>query len=171
MGDDFAPIIEEIDYVLAEMAALKASGPCLHILHKLHEPGTDCCPGEEVAIVSLVYRAHEIIIRLSPAQSLLIDYLARCRLPQSASQLEVGIRNDRFCARHGAKARTREKYARRIGRTSIKVHVERIRRALQDAFREAGVDLDPFQVLASETTTGNQVLYKLRAHVDWTHAC
>lgn len=106
MGDEFAPIIEEIDYALAEMAALKDSGPHLRILHKLHEPGTDSHPGEQTALVSLVHRAREIIIPLSPAQNLLMDYLARCRLPQSASQIETGVRNDPFCARHGASVDT-----------------------------------------------------------------
>jgi hypothetical protein len=170
MGDEFAPIIEEVDFALAEMAALKASGPHLRILHKLHQSGTNCCPGEQIALVSFVYRTRAVIIPLSPTQNLLVDYLARCRLPGTASQIEAGVRSDPFCVHHGANARTRGKQTRTIGRMSVKVHIERIRRALQIAFREAGVEqLDPYRVLVSEPTTGNQVLYALKGHVDWTH--
>jgi hypothetical protein len=169
MDDEFAPVIEEIDFALAEMAALKAAGPHLKILHRWHEAGTDCAPGEETALIWFVYRAREFVVPLPLAERLLVDYWAHCRLPQTASQIEAGFRADPYCSRHGANARTLRKQTRNIGRTSVRVYVERIREALQIAFTEAGVNLDPYQVLASKRTTGNQILYQLKAYVDWIH--
>ena len=46
---------------------------------------------------------------------------------------------------------------------------KRIRAALQLAFREAGLELDPQRVLVSERTVGNEVGYRLRATVEWVH--
>ena len=46
MVDEFAPIIEEIDFALEEQSALRVSGPTFVMLHRFGVAGTvDCAPG------------------------------------------------------------------------------------------------------------------------------
>jgi len=169
MNDKFAQVIEEVELVLAESAQLIETGPQFRIVHDLHVPGTNCRAGEEISVILLVYRSRVYLVKLSLALRILFDYLARHRLPQSAAQIEAGIRRDFFAARHGANARTRQKQTRRVSRSGVKEYVKRIRQALGMAFQEAGLNLDPTGVLVSEETVGNEVIYRLKAAVDWTH--
>ena len=45
----------------------------------------------------------------------------------------------------------------------------RTREALGLVFQDAGVSLDPFEILHSEETLGNEVGYRLKARVEWVH--
>jgi len=93
MVDEFAPIIEEIDFALEELAALRASGPNFTIVHRFRAAGTNCAPGEEVALVSLGYGSRTIPLRLALALRIFFEYLARHRhISQSAAQIEAGPR-------------------------------------------------------------------------------
>ena len=169
-NDEFLPIIEEVDVLVAEIRALNSGGPHFRILHRFHQPGSDCAPGEEVAGVYLVHRGREFFIRLSLALRLLFDYLARhSRLPQSATQIEAGIRADRFYTQHAASARGRGKTTRNIPRSYVRVYIERLRSALKNVFDEAGLSMDVRGVLLSQATVMNEVGYRLKANSEWTH--
>ncbi len=140
------------------------------ILHRFHKPGSDCLPGEEIGLIWLVVGSREYSLNFPLALRILFDYLARHRwLPQSSVQIEAGIRRDAFCLRHGANARTSHKQTRRISRSTVKEYVKRIRQALSIAFGEAGLNIDPAQVLTSEPRIGNEVAYRLKATVEWMH--
>jgi len=170
MNDSATLVAEEIEFLLAESVRLSASGPRLRILHRLHKPGTDCLPGEEVAGVWLVNRSRDYPLKLSLALRLLLDYLARNRwLPQSATQIEAGMLHDRFSLRHGSNARTAHKQIRHFSHSTVKEYVKRIRQALGMAFSEAGLNLDPTRVVLSEQTVTNEVVYRLKAAVEWAH--
>ena len=56
-----------------------------------------------------------------------------------------------------------------ISRSLLKVYVPRFCKALKIASREAGLALNPNFVLITEQTDGNEVLYRLRAKVEWRH--
>ena len=169
--DKFVPLLRTIDLVLAEQRELAAGGPDLTIWHRFQEPGTlGCKPGEEIWLVSLGWIGRHIPLKLSLALRILIDYLARHRhVPQSASQIEAGIRSDLFYAKHGSNVKTVSGQSRAICRSAVKVYVQRFRRAIGIAFLDAGLMLDPNLVLVSETTDGNEILYRLKAKVDWCH--
>ncbi len=171
MTDDrFAPVIEEVEFLIAETKEYESAGPHFKVLHRFQREGTDCLPGEEVALVSLVHRSREFPIRLSLALRVLFDYLARHRhLPQSSAQIQAGTRNDAFCVRHGANAEACAKQAPRISRRGVKEYIKRLRFALRAVFLEAGLKLNPYRVLSSEATESNQVVYRLRASIDWVH--
>lgn len=169
MNDRFAPVIEEVEMLIAESSQLMAAGPRFHIVHRFHVPGTNCQAGEEVAVIWLIHQSRAYPLRLPLALRIFFDYLARHRLPQSAAQIEAGIRRDSFASSHGANARTSRKQTRRIGSSSVKEYAKRIRQALGVAFSEAGLHVDPARVLLSESTVGNEVLYRLKAAVEWTH--
>lgn len=163
-------VLEEVDVLIAEATELAACGPHCVIVHRFHEPGTDCCPGEEILAVWLIYRGRRYLLHLSTATLLLFDFFARHRrLSQTASQIAAGIRRDPFCARHGKADGTSRRKTRRFARASIKEYVARICQALAGAFAEAGIPLDPRNVLLSDPTVGNQVGYRLRASIEWVH--
>lgn len=169
-NDELLPIIEEIDVLVAEIRELSSSGPHFRILHRFHEPGSDCAPGEEVAGIYLVHHGQEYFIRLSLALRLLFDYLARhSRLPQSATQIEAGIRADRFYICNARAAMGKEKFTRTIPRSYVRVYIGRLRLALDDVFCESGLPMEAHAVLRSEETAMNEVGYRLMASFEWMH--
>lgn len=170
MNGKFAPVFHGVDVCLAESRRLAGRGPHFKIVHRFREAGADCLPGEEVAWILLIYRSHEYVLRLPLSLLLLFDYLARNRrFPQSAAQIVSGLRCDAFYVRHAANAKTGAKRTRKFSHGSIKEYVKRLRRALKAAFREAKLSLDPFAILVSMPTEGNQVCYQLKVSVEWIH--
>ena len=170
MSDQFDPIIVGVDLLLAELARLASRGPHFLIVHRFRRLGTDCNSGEEVAGIWLMHRGRRFTLRLSTAPAILFDYLARYRwLPQSATQIETGMRDDRFCARHAANTTMAGRKRRRVSRIAVKQYVKRIREALRMTLAEAGITLNPSDILVSEPTTTNEVRYRLRATFHWSH--
>jgi hypothetical protein len=165
-----AILLHNVDLLLAELAELRSSGTHFRIQHRFRKPGTDCAPGEEILAVCLVHRRREHILRLSLALRILFDYLARhSRLPQSAAQIEAGIRADRFYTQHTATVMRNEKFTRNIPRSYVRVYIERLRLALEIAFQEAGLPMSSSAVLLSQETVMNEVGYRLKASFEWVH--
>jgi hypothetical protein len=139
-------------------------------VHRFREPGTLCASGEEIAVVGLAHRGQLHPLRLSLALRMLIDYLAkRSHFPQSASQIEAGIRADPFYMKHGTNAMFHNGLKRRICRSAIKEYVKRLRLALELTFEEASLNIDPRQVIVSEPTVTNETGYRLKATIEWFH--
>lgn len=160
-----------VDVMLAEASALKTRGPHFRIIHRFADPETPglCVAGEQVVGVFLYHRGHEFQVPLSTSLLLLFDYLAKHRrLPMSAKSIVAGMASDPFCRKHGLRGLS-GLLTRRISRRSVKVYIGRIRAALAEAFREAGLTTDPALVLVAEETTSNEVAYRLRATVDVAH--
>jgi hypothetical protein len=170
VNDEFLPILDEVDLLVAEMHELHASGPHFRIYHRFHRQGTVCAPGEEILAICFIHRGKEYHLKLSLALRILFDYLARhSRFPQSATQIEAGIRASRFYTEHGASIMGRGQFTRSIPRTCVKVYVERLRSAIENIFREAGFLIDARAVLLSERTVMSEVDYRLRAGFEWVH--
>ena len=88
------------------------------------------------------------------------------RFPQSARQIEAGAHADRFSARHAAAVMGSGTFTRHITRSCVKVYIERLRLALEKAFREAGLQMDARIVLLSQETVMNEVGYRLKASIE-----
>jgi hypothetical protein len=156
--------------LVTELRELNDEGPHFRIVHRFHVPGTDCAPGEEVAGVYLIYRGREFHLRLSLALRLLFDYLARhSHLSQSATQIEAGIRADRFYAEHAANVHGSAKQIRSIPRSYVRVYMDRLRSALQRALQEASLELCVDRVLISQATVMNEATYRIKACIEWVH--
>jgi hypothetical protein len=168
MKDSFEPVIDKVDLMLAELRGMRSLGPQFKIVHRFRIPGCLCAPGEEVFMIALVHHAHEFPLRLSLAQRILFDYLAHSRFPQSAGQIELGIRASTFYRKHAANV-ARSDLNRAVSRSGIKTYVRRIRQALAMAFSESGLHADPNKVMVARPTVSNQVGYVLRATCDWIH--
>lgn len=167
---NFGNVLESVDLLLLELKMLLAVGPHFKILHHYRQPGSDCAPGEEVAGVYLVHRAKEFLIHLSCPLLLVFDYLGHhSHLPQTASQIVSGLRANPFYQKHGANTAARLHPMRRIGRSSLKVYIQRLRGALGEAFHDAQLQLDPYNVLVSEETSSNVAAYRMRATFEWIH--
>jgi len=170
MGDEFISVVQKVDLVIAETAEFAQSGPRFRIVHRFWQPGTLCTPGEEIAAVFLVYHSREYTLRLSQAQRLFFDYLAHhSRYPQSATQIEAGIRSNLFYMKHASRVPLNDKLVRRIPRSAVRVYIPRLRAALADAFKDAGLQIDPCAFVISRKTTTKEVGYQLRATFEWIH--
>jgi hypothetical protein len=171
ISERFIPLVRTIDLVLAEQRQFEAAGPSLTIWHRFQEPAIiGCKPGEEILMLALNALGREVPIRLSLATKIVIDYTARhLHVPQNASQIEAGIRSNPFYLAYGSNAKIVVRRIPKICRSVVRVYVARFRRALALAASDAGIMLDPSRVLISETTDGNEILYRLRARVEWRH--
>jgi hypothetical protein len=170
VNNDLERIIEEVDLLVAELRELNEEGPHFRIVHRFHTPGTHCAPGEEIAGIYLVHRGREYHLRLSLALRLLFDYLARhSHLPQSATQIEAGIRAERFYTEHAASMVETGKLTRSIPRSYVKVYIERLGIALKCAFHWANLELATHAALITEETVMNEVGYRLKGVVEWFH--
>lgn len=158
INGDVEPIVREVDFLLAEAAALRALGPRIQIRYQLRKNGI------EIMSVSLVYRARAYHLRLSARARVLVDYLAKRRLPLSAAQIRTGVGSGQFYKYilDGGEGR---REVRRFNH--VRVHIKRIRDAFADVFREAEMDADPYRVLISEPANGRTVLYLLRCSTEW----
>jgi hypothetical protein len=141
----------------------------LRILHRFSEEGTlFCSPGEEIWAVVLVTQDKEIPLKLGLALRLVADYLARTRhIPQSATQIAAGLRYSAFHLKHGHRGGISQR--RKISRSFVREYVKRLRQALEIAFLEAGVAIDARRILLSHATTGTEILYQLKAVIEWVH--
>jgi hypothetical protein len=168
MSVDFQPVLYKAEFLLLEHSSHKSSGPTVQIVHRFRAGKFGCQPGEEVFQVSLLHRGRRTLISLSLALRLLFNYLASYRrTPQSATQIASGINASEFYALHGMNAGVPSR--RNISRTAIKEYIKRIRQALDSGLREAGIPLRSSEVLIGQATAGNEVLYRLRAAVEWIH--
>ncbi len=168
--NSLSSVLNGVDLLLAELKNLRKAGSHFCIIHRFRMPGSDCLPCEEIFAVFLVHRGREYHLRLSLALRILFDYLARhTRLPQSARQIELGVRADDFYKKHARNATGRSVLTRSIPRSAVKVYVKRLHRALSWAFQEANIGMDPGDVLIAQKTVGNEVGYQLKARCDWTH--
>ena len=169
-NDELMTIVEEIDVLVAEIRELNSAGPHFRIIHRFHLPGTDCAAGEEVAGIYLVHRGREYLVPLSLALRLLFDYMARhTHLPQSAAQIEAGIRAERFYVEHASAVTGFGKFSRGIPRSYVKVYFERLRLALKRQFRKANLRMDAADVVITQETVMSEVGYRLRATFEWVH--
>jgi hypothetical protein len=163
-------VIEKVDLLLAELAELRANGPHFRVVHRFCSQTAICAPGEEIFAIYFMYRGHEFLLRLPLALRMLFDYLARhSRLPQSAAQIEAGIRADPFYTYHATNVPGHRGFTRRIPRSFVRVYVERLRVALGNAFTCGGLSMNPRNVLVSEATVMNEKGYRLKASIEWTH--
>jgi hypothetical protein len=170
MSIRFSRLIEEVEFLAAERRLVATTGPSFKIWHRYHMPGTPCMPGEECAAIFLFQDGREFCLPLSLTARLVFDFLAKHpRLPQSAAQITAAMKADPFYHLHGANAAAHVRLTRKISRSSIKVYVERLRIALQQTFRDAEIQIDPFSVLVSKETSSNEVGYQLRARIEWIH--
>lgn len=171
LAKDSWTILKAVDLLIAEISRFRSAGPHFRIVYRFRMPGSiGRLPGLEVYAVFLVHRGREYQLRLTLAQRIVFDYLAKhCRVAQSARQIELGIRADDFYQFHAKNANGRTVLTRRIPRSSIKVHITRLHEALVIAFREAGMLVDPRSVLIIQDTVGNEVLYRLKATCSQTY--
>ncbi len=168
MWNDMRPVARNAELLLMELSDLVQAGPQIQIVHRFHRPETECQEGEEVWAAYLIFRSRQIHLPLSLAVRLVLDYLARTRhVPQNASQITAGMRASVFYHRHGMNSGGISR--RKISRSAIKEYVKRIRKALDIAFREAGLPLDSKRTLISKETVGNETHYQLLARVEWVH--
>jgi hypothetical protein len=102
-------------------------------------------------------------------ERLVFDFLAHHRrIALDSLQIVAGLSGDWFYRDHAANSG--HKQVKRIRRATVKVLIQRIRKAMASTLARAGLRLDPYDVLRSCPAEGtNRVLYKLHGDVRWVH--
>jgi hypothetical protein len=165
----FIPLVEEIDFQLAQRRYLRAQGFHLIVTHLDHVPGTICVPGEMIGGISVGGFGEPLSLGFTHMSLLLMDCLCRYRLPLSAQRIEQIMNSDPFYVRYAANGIGRNQVIARPDRKSVRAYVNKIRKQMELVFRELGTVIDPSQILVSETTESNIVLYRLKTTVEVQH--
>jgi hypothetical protein len=160
-------LLEAVDLLLSEMNNFERNGPCFQIIHRFSQGS--CAPGEEISTILLAYNSNLYQLPLALSQRFVFDFLAQHRrIGMDSSQIVSGLSSDWFYRDHAANSGHRQ--LKKIRRPTVKVLVQRIREAMESAFAEAKVKVDPYEVLCSCLAEGSKrVLYKLHADVRWQH--
>lgn len=171
MNEYSVELQRKIDLSLHELTSLRAKGPCFRVVHRSSAFGSiGCTVGEEVFRIYLLSRSRAYFARFPLSQRLLFDNFARHRpVPRSAAQIACSMRTEKFYVEHGKGACLGRSMVRRFAPASIKEYIKRLRVSLAQLFEEAKLGADPCSVLNTVCTTSNEVLYVLRATVEWEH--
>ncbi|PYP85987.1 MAG: hypothetical protein DMG65_19575 [Candidatus Angelobacter sp. Gp1-AA117] len=168
--NEFARVIRQVRVMTGEARRLRETGIRLLIRHRFWQRG-ECLPGEEVLGVWVIYRRREFAVPLSLRLRLLTDFLAAHRhVGQSAGQIAARMNIDEFYRRHGTNAKTKALMSSGMSRTAIKQQMMRLRLGFRLALKEARLSIDPTKIVISESTTMNEVRYRLKASVRWQHS-
>lgn len=168
MRSEHDEIVRVIDLMLLERAERETLGLRLDITHRLWQPGTVCKGGEEVFEIVASYGSCEVSLPLSTKLRALVDYMARYKVAQTASQIAAGMNAHPFYKRHGSNAQGQVRFGCKVNRSSIKEQVSRVRIVIEDAFREFNIYINPFLFVQS-VKTEKEVRYRLRAVASWKH--
>ncbi len=169
MKTEHTAVLRAVDSALYRQSELCRHGPLLLITHRLWVPGAACMPGEEVFSIDLDIHGTEMHLPFSRQLRLMVDYLARQRYGQSASQLAAGMNSDPFCRYHAANARGKVDLRCSASRTATKQQVFRIRKLMGRVFIERRITLSPDRILASEPSDTNEMHYRLVVRPVWRH--
>ena len=154
-------VIEKLDLVIAERAALVARGPHFRVVCRQAAADRLCPRVLEPMAAFLVFRGRDYDLQLSPALLSLFTCLAWHRhLSQSAGQIAEGTRQELSLSNSGIVSLAT------IPRRAVKVYIQRLRGRLARAFASSELHLNPYHVITSVTTDSSVALYRLRAAIE-----
>lgn len=165
--DSLPLLIEAVDVLFAEMLYLDRNGPCFEIIHGFSQGS--CAPGEEISAVLLLHNSSYVQLRLPLAQRFVFDYLSQHRrIAVDSLQITSGLSAGWFYRDHAANSGIRQ--MKKIRQAAVKVLIQRIRDAMDDAFHATRLNMKAEDVLRSCLAEGStRVLYRLNAEVRWRH--
>lgn len=165
MSADLRPVMTRIELLFAERRALNEQGPHLKLFYR---PGDDrsSYTGEEIWAIAVVFRGKEVCLPLGDSMRHFMEYLCRTRhFPQSARQIATGVAGKASGTGNDRTARKRV-IGRKVRYKAVKTYIARARIALDYGFSELSIPLRSDQVLVSQCSVSNQVLYQIRVNVE-----
>jgi hypothetical protein len=166
----FQAVLTRIELLFAERRALRQQGPRLKLFYRCGDNAFGSC-GSVLLAVAVVFRGREVCLPLGDSIREFLEYLCRTRqFPQSAGQIVSGIAGIKL-ATSEAKTPGKRIAGRKIRRDAVKTYIARARMALDYGFEKLSIPLRSAQVLVSEQSVSNQVLYQLRASVEVVSIC
>lgn len=165
---DTSMLLEAIELLVAEIAELERNRPCFRITHRFSQ-GT-CAPGEEIEIIECAHNGDFLQLPLALSARFVFNCLAENRSHaldafQIASTLSAGW----FYRDHAKNSGVRQTTKVRVA--TIKVLIQRIRKAMTSVFAGMGLTYNPYDVVQSFPAEGSKrALYRLNnATVKWNH--
>ena len=167
--NSFMPLVEEVDFVIAERRNLRARGVHLIVTHLDHVPNTPCFAGEVIGSISLGGQPMPAPFGLAHMSLLLMDCLCRYRMPLSAAHIEEIMNTDPFYVEYATTRIGRGQVIAKPDRRTVRVYVPRIWKRMERVFQNYKIPLDPRKILTAETTDTNVVVYRLKATSEVVH--
>ena len=127
-----------------------------------------CSPGEECSSLWFLWGGRQHQISLSVTHLLLIDFLCHQRLGKSAAEIVDGLAEP-FYAHHGSNGASHVAKTARTSRVAVRKQLQRIREVMADFFAGNRIDLDPLDIIRTESTSTREVKYRVDAAVTWDH--
>lgn len=165
----FRPLIEEVDFLIAERRSFRATGVHFIVTHLDHAPRTLCAPGETIGSISLGGRPDPIPFGFAHTSLLLMDCLRRYHMPLSAIRIEEIMNTDPFYVDYANNRIGHNQVIARPDRRTVRVYVPRIWKQMERVFQHYRIPLDPRKILIAETTDTNVVVYRLKATSEVVH--
>jgi len=165
----FAQLVEEVDFRLAHRRYLRERGVHLIVTHSRHIPGTLCAPGEMIEDITIGGQTPPRSLGLSHMSLLLVDCLCRYRLPLTGRRIEQIMNSDPFYAHYASNRTGRNQSIARPDRKSVRVYVPRIWKQMEKVCRDIGLNINPKEVLLCKATESNIVVYQLKVTVEIVH--
>jgi hypothetical protein len=165
----FGQLIEEVDFLLALRRHIQARGIHLIVTHLDHLPGTICAPGEIIGDISLGGSPSPTSLGLSQMSLLLMDCLWRYRMPLSALRIEQIMNSDPFYVNYAVNQIGHDQIIAKPDSRNVRVCAPRIQKRMGAVFHQLGLRVDPLQILTSEPTDSNAIVYRLKATVEIVH--
>ena len=100
---------------------------------------------------------------------LMMDCFCRYRMPLTAWRIEQIMNSDPFYVDHAANQIGHDKIITKPDSRTVRVYVPRIQRRMETVFKDRGLMVDPLQILTSEPTETNVIVYRLKATVEIVH--
>ena len=152
------------DLAMYQIESVRRCRVRLVLVHECKDsrlPGR-CVSGERILSAWLVHQGRSYRLPLSTTHLILFDCLARHSksIGLNAEQIQERLNTDLFYV-HMARVRS--------SRTAVRQQVRRIRASMAKCFAEANLDLDAADILRSEPTSSNEVLYSIHADVVIEH--
>jgi hypothetical protein len=165
----FRELQEELAFLLAERRDLQQRGLHLILTHLDHIPNTICAPGEIIGDISLSGSPTPTSLGLSQMSLILMDCLCRYRIPLTALRIEQIMNSDLFYVDYAANHIGYDQIVAKPNCRTARVCVPRIQKRMEAVFEKLGLKVDPLQILISEPTDSNVIVYRLKATVEIMH--
>jgi len=164
---DVSMLIDAVELQLAEREDLERSLLSFRITHRFSQG--NCAPGEEIRMIEWVFRGKYFQLPLALSARFVFNCLAENQ-PHALDAFQIAsiLHGGWFYRDHAKNSGIRQFAKVRV--PTVKVLVQRIRRAIAFVLMRQCVTSDPYEVLQSFPAEGStRTLYWLNASISWWH--
>lgn len=141
------------------------------IVHDFADNPEGCMPGEEAALVAMGIRGNWHWVPFGPTHVVTFDFLCKRRIPLDAWSIANKMASDPFILQHGTNAPCHLPRPARLSPAGVRQHIRRMRTALAAVIEQTRLDIDPWTIICSVSSSTCSKRYFVNAKVSWRHWC